>query len=83
VTYLGRWDNEQSDHIKEKDCADKISASNSFSKVIQFRGICNMSANFMFTNFKFKFKTAFSEAMKRVSEIAINTLHVTSLTAVP
>jgi hypothetical protein len=41
-----------------------------------------MSAYFMVTNFKFKFKTAFSEATKRLSEIAINTLRVTSLTAV-
>ena len=55
MTCLGRQGNEASDHIKVEDCTDKISASISFSEVIQFRGICHTSANFMVINFKLKF----------------------------
>ena len=83
MTCRGRQGNETSDYIKENDRTDKISASIIFSDVIQFRGICHTSADFMVINFKLKLKTAFSGAKKRVSEIAINTLRVTSLTVVP
>ena len=65
-TSLGRQGNEASDHIKKNECTDKISASISFSKVIQSLR-CHTSANFMVTNFKFMFKTALSEAMKHLT----------------